>query len=75
MFTDDCATKRLKDRYIPIEAVPNLCGITVEMCEQLIKDNKIRYAEFKKPNEHFRSIHVDPVEIGEYLNHKKGGKV
>lgn len=70
MFTEDCATKRLKDRYIPIEEVPNICGISVELCKELIKSNKIRYAEFKKPNEHFRSVHVDPVEIQAYLDRK-----
>lgn len=59
--------KIIRDRYIPIEDVEDICGITVEECKEMIKRRDIKYAEFTKPGEHKRSPHVDPEEIRDFL--------
>lgn len=60
----------LKDRYVPIEDIPNKLGVSVETVEKLIEKKKIRYAEFMKPGAYKRSVHVDPVQVSKVLKLK-----
>ena len=60
----------LKERYIPIEDVQEICGISQDDVQRLIDKRIIRYAEFVKPGAYKRSVHVDPVEILAYLERK-----
>lgn len=61
----------LKERYIPLSKVQDACGISVDEVKQLINTRSIRYAEFMEPEAYVRSIHVDPVEIADYLERKR----
>lgn len=70
-MADKAPGQLLKERYIPIEDVQEVCGITLEKAQYLIDNKIIRYAEFFKPGAYKRSIHVDPVEIQAYLD-KRG---
>lgn len=69
--TDKIAPAQLiKDRYIPIEDVYDKLGVKQDKVQKLIDTRKIRYAEFIKPGEYKRSVHVDPVEIRKVLGLK-----
>lgn len=61
----------LYERYIPLKKVEEVCGITIKQAQNLIDTNKIRYAEFREPGAQFRTPHVDPVEINDYLERKR----
>lgn len=53
----------LKEKYIPIVEFPEKYGISVIKIKSLIDAKKIRYAEFRVPGEHKRSIHVNYEEV------------
>ena len=59
----------LRDRYIPIEDVEEVCGLKVDYVRGLIKEGKIKYTEFmrKGSSSKKRVVHIDPEELMNYL--------
>lgn len=68
MYTEDCPARRLKERYISVDDVPDRFGISVDKCMELIEARCIKYAEFKKPDSRVRTPFIDPVELEDYLS-------
>lgn len=52
----------LLKNYIPIED----CGYPIDDIKNLINKNIVDYAEFKKPNNKLRTIHVNKLDIEKY---------
>lgn len=67
MYTEDCPARRLKERYISVDDVPDRFGISVDKCMELINSRSIKYAEFKKPESRVRTPFIDPVELEAYI--------
>lgn len=60
----------LKDKYIPIEDVPDKRGVSVETVQMLISKYKLRYAEFYKDGAYRRSIFINPDDLDKMLTDK-----
>ena len=57
----------LYEKYVPLSKIESY-GYEKEEVEMLIKDHKIRYAEFKEPGKRFRSVHVNIEEVATFLS-------
>lgn len=53
----------LKEKYIPVESVPDVCGVSVDKVNELIESHKLRYAEFKVPGAIRRTPHINPEDL------------
>lgn len=53
----------LKEKYIPVELVPEKCGVSVAKVMKLINSSKLRYAEFKAPGASRRTPHINPDDL------------
>lgn len=53
----------LKEKYIPIEEFPEKYNISVSKIMRLVESRKVRYAEFKAPGAHRRSMHLNPEDV------------
>lgn len=61
----------LKEKYIPITEIPEKYGISIYQVKNLIKSRKIRYAEFRAPGDHRRTVHVNPEDVIAALEEEK----
>lgn len=55
--------EELRDKYIPVETMVEEYGISILTIQRLIRERKIRYAEFKAPGSRLRVPHVNPEEV------------
>lgn len=53
----------LKEKYIPVEEFPTRYSISVPTIMRLIREKKIRPAEFKTPEATRRSLHANYEEV------------
>ena len=54
----------LRDKYVPIHDIKeHLPDVSLGQIHELIKSDKIRYAEMKAPGARLRTLHVNPEEI------------
>lgn len=60
----------LKEKYIPVEQVPERYNISVAQVMELIKNKKLRYAEFKVPGAIRRTPHINPEDLFAALGRK-----
>lgn len=70
-MSDKLPLEILKEKYIPVSQFPEKYGISVSKIMRLIKDGKLRYAEFRVPGESRRSPHVNPEDLFRILEEEK----
>lgn len=59
--------EELKEKYIPVVEFPERYGVSVVTIMNLIKEKKLRYAEFKVPGDHRRTPHVNPEDLAKLI--------
>lgn len=66
-MNDKLPLEILKEKYIPVSQVPEKYGISVAKVMRLIKNKKLKYAEFKVPGETRRTPHINPEDLFKVL--------
>lgn len=68
---DKLPLELLKEKYIPVDDYPEKYGIPVAVVMRLIKERKIRRAEFKVPGQHRRTLHANYEEVLREIDKEK----